>query len=109
MSKRIRARAFIHRQVTYRHGHGSGEGTLMDLSLQGCQITGASSLTCGTLLRLWLWLPDLSLPVEIEQGVVRWIRDDQFGVSFLKLQPVMQGRLVHVFQVLAAAQQPRGA
>ena len=58
-------------------------------------------------MRLWLWLPDLSLPVEIEQGVVRWIRDDQFGVSFLKLQPAMQARLVHVFQVLATAQQPK--
>jgi hypothetical protein len=56
---------------------------------------------------VWLWLPDQSLPVEIEQGVVRWAQGDRFGVSFLKVQLAMQARLVHVSQILDAAQQPR--
>ena len=105
MSKRIRARVFVHRRITYRHAQGNGDGTLMDLSMQGCRIKGASSLTCGTRLRVWLWLPDQSLPVEIEQAVVRWIQGDRCGVSFLKVQPVMLARLVQVFQLLEAAQQ----
>jgi hypothetical protein len=67
---------------------------LMNLSLQGCRIKGASPFSCGTRLRLQLWLPDQAQPVEVEQTVVRWIKDDQFGVSFLEV-PQMLGRALN--------------
>jgi len=44
--------------------------------------------------------------VAVEQAVVRWVKDDRFGVSFLKLQPTVQARRNQVFQLPDASQQP---
>lgn len=100
MSKRIRARVAVRRLVDYRHARGHGQGMLLDLSLQGCRITGTPPFPCGTRLRLQLWLPDQSEPVKIEQAVVRWLSKDQFGVSFQDVPPEARARLEHVFRLL---------
>lgn len=82
---------------------------LMDLSLHGCRIHGAPPFACGTRLRLQLWLPDQFRPVKVEQAIVRWVKHDQCGVSFLEVQPDARARLTLVFQVLYDAQQPEGS
>jgi len=66
MSKRIRTRVGVHRRVEYRHARRQGDGMLMDLSLQGCQIKDAAPFESGTRLRLQLWLPDQARPVKVE-------------------------------------------
>jgi PilZ domain len=106
MSKRIHARAMVHRRVEYRHAQGQGEGVLLDLSLLGCRIKGASPFHCGTRLRLQLWLPDQALPVNVELAAVQWIAAEQFGVRFLEVSPTARGRIEQVVQVLSEAQQP---
>ena len=106
MSKRIHARVVMQRRVEYRYAQGHGDGMLINLSLRGCRIKGASSFSCGTRLRLQLWLPDQAQPMEIEQAIVRWVKADQFGVSFLDVPPDTQARLAQVFQLLNEAQQP---
>jgi hypothetical protein len=107
MSKRIRARVLADRRVEYRYATGFGDGTLMNLSLHGCRIKGAPSFSCGSRLRLQLWLPDQAQPMAIEQAVVRWVKDDQFGVSFLEVPPDVRARLEQVFLLLDEAQQPK--
>jgi hypothetical protein len=57
MSKRKHARVVVHRRVEYRHAQGQGDGILLNLSLQGCRFQGARPFSCGTRLRLRLWLP----------------------------------------------------
>lgn len=106
MSKRIRARVMVHRRVEYRHARGQGDGMLMNLSLQGCQIKGAAPFASGTRLRLQLWLPDQAQPVKVERAAIRWVKDDRFGVSFLEVAPDARARLEQVFQLLHEAQQP---
>jgi PilZ domain len=81
---------------------------LMDLSLQGCRIKGAPPFSCGTRLRLQLWLPDQFQPVKVEQAIVRWVKHDQCGVSFLEVQQEARRRLERVFQLLHEAQDPEG-
>jgi len=104
--KRKHPRVVVQRRVEYRHTQGQGEGMLMNLSLHGCGVKGAPPFSCGTRLRLRLWLPDQAHPVAVEQAVVRWVKDDRFGVSFLKVHPDAQARLEQVFQLLHEAQQP---
>jgi hypothetical protein len=106
MSKRILARIMMHRRVEYRHARGQGEGMLLDLSLQGCRIKGAPPFPTGTRLRLLLWLPDQAQPVKVERAAVRWIKDDEFGVSFLELTPDARICVEQVLQLLHEAQQP---
>ena len=106
MSKRIHPRVTVHRRVEFQHAGGKGEGMLLDLSLRGYRIKGVCPGSCGTRVRLQLWLPDQAHPVRVERGTVRWVQDDQFGVSFLEVLPDAQARLAQVVQLLLDAQQP---
>ncbi len=81
----------------------------MDLSLKGGRIKGVYTGSSGTRLRLQLWLPDHSQPVQVEMAAVQWIKDNQFGVSFLKLSPDARVRLAQVIRSLHEAQQPPDA
>ena len=105
MSKRMHARVSVRRKVEFQHAQGKGEGMLLDLSLKGCRIRGVYPSSSGTRLRLQLWLPDHSQPVQVEIAAVQWIKNNQFGVSFLKLAPDAQARLAQVFRSLHEAQQ----
>jgi hypothetical protein len=44
--------------------------------------------------------------MAVEQAVVRWIKADQCGVSFLDVPPDTRARLAQVLQLLHEAQQP---
>jgi hypothetical protein len=66
----------------------------------------ASPFSRGTRLRLQLGLPDQARPMAVEQAVVRWIKADQCGVSFLNVPPDTRARHAQVFQLLHEAQQP---
>lgn len=52
-----------------------------------------------------LWLPDQAHPVKIGLAAVRWVKHDQFGVSFLQVSPDARVRLAQVCQSLHEAQQ----
>jgi hypothetical protein len=106
MPKRIHARVMVHRRIEYRYAQGQGEGMLLNLSLQGCRIKGAPPFPCGTRLRLELWLLEESQPVKVELAAVRWVNDDEFGVSFLKMPPDVRAHLIQVFRLLHEAKQP---
>ncbi len=105
MSKRMHARVNARRKVEFQHAQGKGEGIPLDLSQKGCRIKGVYTGSSGTRLRLQLWLPDHSQPVKVEMAAVQWIKDNQFGVSFLKLSPDAQVRLAQAFRLLHEAQQ----
>ena len=106
MSMRKHDRVQVQWRVEYRTASGRGEGMLMDLSLQGCRIKGAQSFSCGIRVWLQLWLPDQAQPVNAEQAVVRWVKDDQFGVSFQVLPPDVRARLKHLIQLLHEPPKP---
>ena len=106
--QRMCARVAMRRPVTYRDDRGEGGGMLMDLSLEGCRIAGALPFSCGTRLRLELWLLDQFRSAKVEQAVVRWVHHDQCGVSFLTVQPEARARLKHVFTLLHEAEHPEG-
>ncbi len=104
MSKRMHARVSVGWKVEFRHAQGKGEGMLLDLNLRGCRIQGVYTGSTGTRLRLQLWLPDHSQPVQVEMAAVQWIKNNQLGVSFLNLSPDAQARLAQVFGMLHEAQ-----
>ena len=107
MAKRIRARGMVHGRVEYGHAGGQGDGTLLDLSLQGCRIKGAPPFLCGARLRLQLWLPNLVQPVTVDLAAVRWVQDDQFGISFLEISPHARACLEQVCQLIPEAERPQ--
>lgn len=106
MTKRLGVRSMVQGRVEYRHAGGLGDGTLVDLAREGCRIKGALPPPCGMRLRLQLWLPDLAEPVTVDLAAVRWVQDDQFGVSFLEVSPDARACLEQVCQVVVEPPQP---
>jgi hypothetical protein len=77
-----------------------GEGSLVDLSLRGCRIATLIDVHPGTTLELRIHLSDEEPALKVEQGVVRWHRDSQFGLEFASLKPEEWARLQHAVKEL---------
>lgn len=87
---RIARRLLNHVPVTF-FGKVHGTGTLYDLSTGGCKVETGNTPPLGAslTLRLAVW-PDID-PVTIDAAMVGWtIKDQYFGVKFLKVEPTEQ-------------------
>lgn len=58
-----------------------GEGTVLNLSTGGWQVTAPEPAAQGTPLLLRVSLPDDQEPIEIELATVRWSSGDRFGLK----------------------------
>jgi len=70
-----------------------GEGTLINLSLGGCQLVSDVPLTIGERYNLILQPSGGSPPISVEAAVVRWTADKTYGLKFISLQPNDESRL----------------
>lgn len=70
-----------------------GEGVLTDLSASGCAITCHRTVLAGSYVRLNVLLPDQSPSLAIELGKIRWVRDQAFGVEFIRLPAIARQQL----------------
>ena len=77
----------------FSNGYLEGEGTLVNLSTQGCRIDCPTEIETGASLELWLFLPDYDWPLKIDKAEVRWKDGDVLGVEFLSLRPSQRDRL----------------
>jgi hypothetical protein len=74
-----------------------GEARLQDLSSTGCMATSMLPLQVGRKLKLSLFLPDeYAWPVRVEEAVVRWVRNCDFGLEFLTIRPPHLHRIQHL-------------
>jgi hypothetical protein len=74
-------------------GNTYGSGTLHDLSTGGCKVETGTTPPLGASLTLRFAVsPELD-PVTIDAAIVGWtIKDEYFGVKFLRVKPT--GRLL---------------
>lgn len=70
-----------------------GEATLLDISASGCRASSSIPLTAGMMLRLSLFLHDHQWPLRINQAVVRWIDNQEFGLEFTDITMAQRERL----------------
>jgi len=63
---------------------GAGEGILFNLSATGCRMQSSVALTPGSYLALHIETPDTTSPLAVEVSIVRWTKDNQFGIEFLR-------------------------
>ena len=73
------------------HTHRS-EGTILNLSRQGCGALTAQPPTVSSYLSLWIDLPDDTTPIEIELAAVRWVSGQRCGLEFIRISPEMLSR-----------------
>ncbi|HPW14656.1 MAG TPA: PilZ domain-containing protein [Nitrospira sp.] len=72
-----------------------GEGLIHNLSQTGCLVECHRRMLEGSYMAVRLLLPDTTHALIIELAAVRWIREEYFGIEFLKLPTSDQARLAH--------------
>lgn len=70
-----------------------GEATVLDISASGCRASTSIPLAAGMILRLSLFLPDHQWPLRINQAIVRWIDNKEFGLEFTDITMAQRERL----------------
>ena len=83
-------------QLTFSGKQVSGEGTVVNLSRQGCTIETNTPIPHGELLCLRIYEPDSQPLFEIEAAVVRFIAEKLVGVEFVRIQEREMERLGRV-------------
>ena len=64
---------------------------VLDLSLEGCRIRSAAPIQKGDYIRVRMDLIGATLNGEL--AVVRWSREDEFGVELIRMEQEQQVRL----------------
>lgn len=70
-----------------------GEAKLLDISASGCRANSSVPLEPGMTLRLSLFLPDHQWPLRINEAIVRWIDNNEFGLEFVSITMAQRERL----------------
>ena len=73
-----------------------GEGVVSDLSMSGCSVTCERTVLSGSYIKLSVLLPDPTSSIFIELGKVRWVRENAFGVEFIRVPTLTRHRLDRV-------------
>ncbi|BFU94665.1 MAG: conserved protein of unknown function [Nitrospira sp.] len=82
-----------HRLFFFGEDEFEGEATVLDISTGGCQATSLTEVKCGMVFKLSLFLQDQPWPLRIDDSIVRWVKDQTFGLEFLGIRPAQRERL----------------
>lgn len=84
MRLRNSPRRYVRYSASVQTDNGAAEGTLFDISATGCRMQSNVALTPGSYLALHIEAPEVETPLAVEVSIVRWHKDNQFGVEFLR-------------------------
>lgn len=73
-----------------------GEGTVLNLSSDGCLLEGERTVMEGSYLTVRLLLTDNARALVIDLAAVRWVRMHYVGIEFLRL-PALELRRLEQF------------
>jgi hypothetical protein len=79
-------------KVSLSSGARVGDGSLVDLTVPGCQFETAFPLEPGQSVQLRMHL-DAKRPMRIDLGVIRWASQGKVGIEFIRRAEVDQVRL----------------
>lgn len=89
MEQRKFERFSINGLVTFIGDSVRGDGQIDNLSLGGAAIASDVPVARGDYLQLTLTLPAPAHPaaIDVELAPVRWVKDQSFGVEFIRVSP----------------------
>ncbi|MEI8013895.1 MAG: PilZ domain-containing protein [Nitrospira sp.] len=68
-------------------GMVGGEGRVADLSTRGCRIESSIDVQPGASLEVQIKTIEDKPPIQIQAAIVRWSREQQFGLEFEVITP----------------------
>ena len=105
MQPRCRMRVTVGYPASIHSDIGAGEGILLDLSPAGCRMRSDIALNAGTYLALQIAVAQ-EPPLAVEVSVVRWCKDGNFGVEFLRYSQGDRERVTNLVAALPPAEIP---
>jgi len=69
----------------YLQNQSFRQGMVRDRSLNGVRVEGQSGVRCNDMVMLRVWLPGGQDSIDIDQAVVRWVNEQEFGVQIIAL------------------------
>jgi DNA-binding NarL/FixJ family response regulator len=85
--------------VHYFTFQGAGQGTVVNVSLEGLRMRGNFAVQADMLISMLLYLGDGKDPAKINGASVQWAQGNQFGVKFPSLPLPLKKRLMACFCV----------
>ncbi len=73
-----------------------GEGTISNISKTGCSVNCDRTVLMGSYIKLSVLLPDPTSSLFVELGKVRWVKNQTFGVEFIRVATLTRHRLDRV-------------
>ncbi len=102
MDKRKHVRLPVDHVVTFTGDTLDGEGQLVNLSIEGAEISCSVPVSKGDYLQIRLYLPDDNVALQVDVAPVRWAKGDHFGVEFISMTEQAQGRLRQYIKTLSS-------
>lgn len=84
MRLRNSPRRYVRYSANVQTDNGAAEGIRFDLSATGCRMQSNVALAPGSFLALHFEVPETESPLAVELSIVRWHKDNQFGIEFLR-------------------------
>lgn len=100
--RRKHQRFSVNVTVTFTGETVAGQGTALNLSLEGCMVESDAHLEEGAYLAVSIHFPQVLMPLEVELAAVRWVNGRVFGVEFRYMQPDQYESLEHILSTLQA-------
>ncbi len=100
MEHRKHPRYQFHCEISFSQQEMSEAGTVTNLSLGGCKVDSKASVYIGMYLVLQVYLPGQETPLHVDQAVVRWAKEQEFGLEFITMRPEEEERLRDVVGIL---------
>ena len=77
-----------------------GQGTLSNLSIEGCHVQGTIPVKKGTKLTIIILHPETSHPIIVDKARVAWSKGRRFGLSHEVLYPSERRKALELLQVV---------
>lgn len=106
-SQRADQRKYLRFSISLPVSFGDGVdvqmGTVVDISREGCRIRYADAPPRVKYFRMEIPLDDPPRRLTVDLAVGRWLRNGEFGVEFIRMNPDDQARLRNLIQLCEAA------
>ncbi|WP_455389583.1 PilZ domain-containing protein [Petrachloros mirabilis] len=103
MEQRKHARVCVEYVFSLSGDRIRGEGVVLDLSVAGCRARSPVAVNEGEFFSVLIDVPRYETPLYVDLAVVRWVHDQEFGMEFIRMEPVHQQRLRDLVRATEAA------
>jgi len=86
--------------VSFEANAGPGEGTIINLSVNGCAFQSGHAIDPDTTLQLELCIPDEKEPVKVTRARLAWKSGSMMGVEFMNMTGASKARLQQYIESL---------